>query len=268
MVATTSAAVSVRPSWNRTCRRILNVQTLPSAFGCQLSASAGLRCREGPSSRGTRRFGSAGRRPRCRRSSAGRSDRRARACRRSGCAPAGRRPRAPNTMRARRRRAPTSQAAPHAAGSCGGRSRRPSTRRSPRFGQAWRARRIASKGLKRQFTRRSSRCARRARRLRRDGVGQLPEFRAEDPILDHRRHVGADELDEFVQRERRRALGHEQRLDATTASMASEASRQRAARASLLQAMNPGAATSSWPDPKLSLPGMNVRCAAALASST
>ena len=36
MVATTSCAVSVRPSWNLTPRRILNVQTLPSAFGRQL----------------------------------------------------------------------------------------------------------------------------------------------------------------------------------------------------------------------------------------
>ena len=42
--AATSSAVIGVPSWNLTPWRILNVQTLPSAFGFQLSASRGWSC--------------------------------------------------------------------------------------------------------------------------------------------------------------------------------------------------------------------------------
>ena len=42
--AATSSAVMGVPSWNLTPWRILNVQTLPSAFGFQLSASRGWSC--------------------------------------------------------------------------------------------------------------------------------------------------------------------------------------------------------------------------------
>ena len=93
------------------------------------------------------------------------------------------------------------------------------------------------------------------------------ELRAEDAIFDHRRDVGADEIQKILA-----ARGGGARsvtsnaCEATTASMASEASRQRPACASLLQARNAGVATSSCPLPP-SLPGMNVRCAALLASS-
>src|SRR5262249_39698516 len=54
--------------------------------------------------------------------------------------------------------------------------------------------------------------------------------------------------------------------EATAANPASAASKARPARASLAQARKAGEATSSWPAPADSLPGMNVRWAAALAS--
>ena len=49
MLATTSSAFISPPLWNFTPLRSLKVQTVPSSFGFQLSASAGCSTRSGPS---------------------------------------------------------------------------------------------------------------------------------------------------------------------------------------------------------------------------
>jgi hypothetical protein len=99
--------------------------------------------------------------------------------------------------------------------------------------------------------------------LRRDGVGEPSELGPEDAILIHRRDVAADELQEFLEGGGGARPVTCSACEAMTASMASEASRQRPAWASLVQARNAGVATSSCPLPP-SLLGMNVRCAAPL----